>query len=268
MKYMSLQIRQYRPNAQKHNPLYFISRNQLFKLTAHDMKSALINEKLENHGSQTTSSKRIKVVNPKPTDTPSKVPTANQTSGNIPNDTPITVPTIIQTSVIKNGIKAIEPPKNVATSHQKDPISTTTNLDEACPLDTSCDHLLHLDSPSLSSEPQDNSSVDSVEIELLPESEGKLDHTYHSPTDVFSEHHEYELFLLQKELDAPNDNLNHYDIHTCENQDDILIYATNLSNIDRIPSTTPGAEPPRDARDSGSARSHTMHLETSSSNRP
>ena len=38
--------------------------------------------------------------------------------------------------------------------------------------------------------------------------------------------------------------------------------------IDRIPSTTPGAEPPRDARDSGSARSHSTHLETSSSDRP
>ena len=235
IKYISLLIRQDRPNAQKNNLLYFISGNQLFKLTAHDMKSALVVEKLENHGSQTTSSKRIKVVDPKPTDTPSKVPTDIQTSGNIPNDNPTTVPTIIQTSVIKNGIKAIEPPKNVATSHLKDPISTTTNLDEACPLDTSCDHLLHLDSPSLSSEPQDNSSVDSVEIELLPESEGKLDHTYHSPTDVFSEHHEYELFLLQKELDAPNDNLNHYDIHTCENQDDILNHATNLSNIFALP---------------------------------
>ena len=34
---------------------------------------------------------------------------------------------------------------------------------------------------------------------------------------------------------------------------------------DRIPSTNPGAEPPRDARDSGSARSHSTHLETSSS---
>ena len=41
---------------------------------------------------------------------------------------------------------------------------------------------------------------------------------------------------------------------------------TNL--FDRIPSTTPGAEPPRDARDSGSARSHSTHLETSSSDRP
>ena len=36
----------------------------------------------------------------------------------------------------------------------------------------------------------------------------------------------------------------------------------------RIPSTTPGAEPPRDPRDSGSARLHSTHLETSSSDRP
>ena len=234
MKYMSLLIRQDRPNAEKHNLLYFISGDQLFKLTAHDMKSALINEKLENHGSQKDSSKRVKLINPKPTDTPIKVPNAIQTSGNIPNDTPITVPTI-QTSVIKNGIKAIEPPKNVATSHLKDPISTTTNLDEACPLDTSCDHLLHLDSPSLSSELQDNSSVDSVEIEFLPEPEGQLDHTKHSPTDVFSEHLDYELFLLQNEIDAPNENPNHNDIHTCEIQDDIFIHATNLSNTFALP---------------------------------
>ena len=40
------------------------------------------------------------------------------------------------------------------------------------------------------------------------------------------------------------------------------------STLDRIPSTTPGADPPRDARDSGSARSHSTHLETSSSDRP
>ena len=37
---------------------------------------------------------------------------------------------------------------------------------------------------------------------------------------------------------------------------------------DRIPSTTPGAEPPRDAKDSGSARPHSTHPETSSTNRP
>ena len=180
MKYMSLLIRQDRPDAQKHNPLYFISGNQLFKLTAHDMKSALVNEKLENHGSKKYSSKRVKVINHKPTVAPIKVPTATQTSGNNPNDTPITVPTIIQTSVIKNGIKPDEPPQNVATSHLKDCISTTINLDEACTLDTSYAHLLHWDSPSLSSEQQDNSSVDSVEIEFLPESEGQFDQSKHS----------------------------------------------------------------------------------------
>ena len=40
------------------------------------------------------------------------------------------------------------------------------------------------------------------------------------------------------------------------------------SSIDRIPSTNPGADPPRDTRDSGSARSYSTHLETSSSDRP
>ena len=44
--------------------------------------------------------------------------------------------------------------------------------------------------------------------------------------------------------------------------------ATQLKGSDRIPSTTPGGEPPRDAGDSGSARSHSTHLETSSSDRP
>ena len=123
----------------------------------------------------------------------------------------------------------------MTTSHLKVPISTTTNLDEAYPVDTSCDLLLHLDSHSLSSELQDSSSVDSVEIEHFPESEGQLDHTYLSPRDVFSEHHDYELFLLQKEFDAPIDTLNHHDIHNCEIQDDILIHATNLCTTFALP---------------------------------
>ena len=42
----------------------------------------------------------------------------------------------------------------------------------------------------------------------------------------------------------------------------------NATQIDRIPSTTPGAEPPRDAKDSGSARPHSTHPETSFTNRP
>ena len=44
--------------------------------------------------------------------------------------------------------------------------------------------------------------------------------------------------------------------------------ATQLKGSDRIPSTTPVSEPPRDAKDSGSARSHSTHLETSSLTRP
>ena len=57
--------------------------------------------------------------------------------------------------------------------------------------------------------------------------------------------------------------------HDPESELDIMIRQWVIYNkFDRIPSTTPGAEPPRDARDSGSARSHSMHLETSSSDRP
>ena len=41
-----------------------------------------------------------------------------------------------------------------------------------------------------------------------------------------------------------------------------VAYQHDVNNAagDRIPSTTPGADPPRDARDSGSARSHSTHL--------
>ena len=47
-----------------------------------------------------------------------------------------------------------------------------------------------------------------------------------------------------------------------------LMLDDGASACDTIPSTTPGAEPPRDAIDSGSARSHSTHLETSPSDRP
>ena len=60
-------------------------------------------------------------------------------------------------------------------------------------------------------------------------------------------------FNNPKITDAPDSSLQEGKLH---------------SRSDRIPSNTPGAEPPRDARDSGSARSHSMHLETSSSDRP
>ena len=48
----------------------------------------------------------------------------------------------------------------------------------------------------------------------------------------------------------------------------IVLLPIVLGKVDIISSTSPGAEPPRDARDSGSARSHSTHLETSSSDRP
>ena len=139
---MSLLIRQDIPNAQKRNLLHFISCNQLFKLTAHDMKSALVNEKLETHGSQKYSSKRVKVVNPKPTDTPIKVPTAIQTSGTNPNDTLITVPTTIQISVIKKGIKPDELPQFMAQHYYEDKDLTDDPIAVPTTSQTSCGHTL------------------------------------------------------------------------------------------------------------------------------
>ena len=100
-----------------------------------------------------------------------------------------------------------------------------------------CDHQLHLDHPSTSPELQDPSIVGSaepesildsedllqldsisvssqtacnIETEFLPEFNGQLDDSNLSPTYVFSGHLDYELFLLQKEIDATHDNLNHH----------------------------------------------------------
>ena len=100
---------------------------------------------------------------------------------------------------------------------------------------TSCDHLLHLDSPNHSSEPQDTPHVESVEIEFIDESEEPLEIRKPSPTDVFSSYHEYDLFLLNQEIYIPSDNLNSQNTHVCENLDDILIHATNLSHTFALP---------------------------------
>ena len=51
---MILLISQNRPVDQKYNVLYFILGIQWFNLTAHDMRSSLINAVLENHRSQAT----------------------------------------------------------------------------------------------------------------------------------------------------------------------------------------------------------------------
>ena len=47
-------VSQKRPEHQKYNTFYFILDNQRFNLTAHDMRSTLVNAVLENHRSQTT----------------------------------------------------------------------------------------------------------------------------------------------------------------------------------------------------------------------
>ena len=145
-----------------------------------------------------------------------------------------------------------------------DSTSTTTFMNKTCLLNTSCDHQLHLDHPSTSPELQDHSIVGSaepesildsegllqldsisvssqatcnIETEFLPEFKGQLDDTKLSPTDAFSGHHDYVMFLLQKEIDAQHDNLNHHDIHAYEEQDQdvILTHATILSHTFVLP---------------------------------
>ena len=155
-----------------------------------------------------------------------------------------------------------KPSQDVRKCHLSDFTSPTHSLNETSFLDTSGDHPLNLDSPSLSSELDNTSSVENVEPEPEPvpdsedrlqldsssvssqdtssneiqfESEGPLDNTNLSPTDVFSKQHGRELFLLQR---RPSDNLNHQESHACEQlgQDDTsLIHTTNLSPIFALP---------------------------------
>ena len=145
-----------------------------------------------------------------------------------------------------------------------DSTSTNTSMNKTCLLNTSCDHQFHLDHPSISHELQNHSIVENAEItstldsedllqldsisvssqatcsiviEFLPEFEGQLDYTNLSPTDAFSGHYDYELFLLQKEIDAPHDNISHEDTHVYEEQDQdvILTHATILSHTFALP---------------------------------
>ena len=102
-------------------------------------------------------------------------------------------------------------------------------------MDASCDQLLHLDPPSHSSDPQDISSAENVEIEFFPEYEVQLDYANLSPTDVFTLFHEYDLFLINEEIDTPSDNLNIQSTHVCENADVIIIHATILSHTFALP---------------------------------
>ena len=76
-------------------------------------------------------------------------------------------PIHMEPTPFKKCTKSDDPPQNVDISHLSHPTSTTTNFDETYPLDTSCDHLLHFNPPSHSSDPQHIPSVENVELNLL-----------------------------------------------------------------------------------------------------
>ena len=211
--YMILLISQDRPAGQNFNPAHFIKGEQLFILTATDLKTALINEMVENPKSKTMFRALMFKITP-----PSS--SASMSS-----------PIHVELAPFKRSGKPDDLPQDVDKSH----LSSITNLDVSCSLDTSCYHLLYLDSPSHSSDPQDISSVENVEIEFLPELEVQLDYANLSPTDVFLGHHGYDLFLLNQEIDTPSDNLNFQNTYVCENEDVIIIHATNLSHTFALP---------------------------------
>ena len=207
---MTLLISQDRPSEQKYNLFHFILHEQLFKLTALDMKTALINE------------------NPRSQRTP-RSPMSNYTSPS--SSASMRSHVHLELAPSKKGTKTDHPPQDVDTFH----LSSTTNLGVTCTLDTSCDHLLHLDFPSHSSDPQDTSSAESVEIEFIDEPEECLETNKSPTTDIFHEHHDYGLLLLNQEIDTPSNSVNHQDTHVCENQDAILIHATNLIHTFALP---------------------------------
>ena len=221
---MNLLIKKGKSADQKCNVLHFLHDNQWFNLTAHDMKRTLVNAGMEYHGPQII------------------LGTSLPNSTSPPSPAPMKSPIHLEITPC-------------------DSTSTTNSLNKTCLLNTSCDHQLHLDHPSTSPELQDHSIVGSaepesildsedvfqvksisvssqatcsIETEFPPELEGQLDDTNLSATNVFSGHHDYELLLLHKEIDAPHDNLNHHGFEE-QDQDVILTHATILSHTFALP---------------------------------
>ena len=87
--------------------------------------------------------------------------------------------------------------------------------------------------------------------------------TFVQPCDILEFPSETELHVWGQQISCYQ--LYHPQLHHLQKTPFGILW---LKGSDRIPSATPGAEPPRDVRDSGSARSHSTHLETSSSERP
>ena len=80
------------------------------------MRTTLVNEGLEYHGSQETPGRSM----------------SNFTSP--PSPAPMRSPIHLELAPHKKGIKSDDPPQNVDISYLSDATSSTTNLDEACPL--------------------------------------------------------------------------------------------------------------------------------------
>ena len=213
---MNLLIKKGKSVDQKCNAQYCFQDDQWFNLTAHDMRRTLDNAGMKYH--------RPQIIPGTP----------------LPNSTSPPSPAPMKSSIHLE-------------LNPCDSTSTTTSINKTCLLNTSCDHQLHLDHPNTSPELQDHSSVGSAEPESILDSEElhQLDsisvssqatcsietETNLSPTDIFSGHHDYEMFLLQQEIDAPHDNLNHHVLHACEEQDQdvILTHATILSHTFALP---------------------------------
>ena len=109
---MILLICQDRPAGQNYRPTHFIKGEQLFKLTAIDLKTALIYEMFENPRSKTTFGALMYKITP---------PSCSASMRS---------PIHVELAPFKKGTKSDDPPQNVDISHLSDPTSTTTNLDE------------------------------------------------------------------------------------------------------------------------------------------
>ena len=207
---MILIISQDKPADQKYNLSCSIKDEQLFILKAIDLNTALFNEMLGNPRSKTPfRALMYKITRP---------------------SFSVRASIHMEPTPFKKGTKPDDPPQNVDIPHLSASVSTITYLDVTCTLDTSCDQLLHLDHPSHLSDPQNISNVENVEIELVPEFQVQFSYANLSPTDVFLGHHDYDLFLLNQEIDTPSDILNFQNTHVCENEDVIIIHATHLSH--------------------------------------
>ena len=133
---MNLLIKKEKSVDQKCNAQYFQD-DQWFNLTAHDMRRTLVNAGMKYHRPQIIPG----------------TPLPNSTSP--PSPAPMKSPIHLELT-------------------PRDLISTATPVKKPCPVNTSCDHLPHLDHSRTSFEPQEHSIVGCTETESILESEDLL----------------------------------------------------------------------------------------------